>query len=200
MDSSGTFPITGTAVVSGGSPVGMLAGQPGNLAFDTGSGLLYSCTTSGTASTAVWTLITAVSASVSGTPVGTLAGTLGEFVLDIATNVPYICTTSGAAGTAAWTPFISVSNWTNGSNANGSWRKTPDGYIEQWGMVTMAATSETVTFPIPFPTEIFGASVTANSSSASLGNQTSYYSPTLTNMGVTIDTSGPSVFWRAWGN
>ncbi len=41
--------------------------------------------------------------------------------------------------------------YTSGSNTNGSWRKDPDGTIEQFGTVTLSNGTATVTFPIPFP-------------------------------------------------
>lgn len=41
--------------------------------------------------------------------------------------------------------------YTTGSNANGSWRKDPDGTIEQFGTVTLVNGAATVTFPLPFP-------------------------------------------------
>ena len=42
------------------------------------------------------------------------------------------------------------SAWSESYATNG-WRKSPDGYIEQWGISAATATDATVTFPIPFP-------------------------------------------------
>ena len=44
------------------------------------------------------------------------------------------------------------SDWTSGSNANGSWRKDPDGLITQFGTMTITGSSATLIFPIPFTT------------------------------------------------
>lgn len=46
----------------------------------------------------------------------------------------------------------SALGYTMGSNANGSWRKDPDGTIEQFGRVTLVNGAATITFPLPFPT------------------------------------------------
>lgn len=42
------------------------------------------------------------------------------------------------------------SAWSESYTTNG-WRKSPDGYIEQWGLSTPTTTDVTITFPIPFP-------------------------------------------------
>lgn len=42
------------------------------------------------------------------------------------------------------------SAWSESYTTNG-WRKSPDGYIEQWGISTHTTTDATITFPIPFP-------------------------------------------------
>lgn len=42
------------------------------------------------------------------------------------------------------------SAWSESYATNG-WRKSPDGYIEQWGLSTPTTTDATITFPIPFP-------------------------------------------------
>lgn len=46
-----------------------------------------------------------------------------------------------------------------GSNSNGRWRKYPDGTIEQWGKIDLAAAAVsaitgTITYPIAFPTSV----------------------------------------------
>ncbi|MEN6942722.1 phage tail protein [Escherichia coli] len=42
------------------------------------------------------------------------------------------------------------SAWSESYTPNG-WRKSPDGYIEQWGVSALTTTDVTITFPIPFP-------------------------------------------------
>lgn len=41
-----------------------------------------------------------------------------------------------------------------GSFSGNGWRRTPDGYIEQWGVSAQTATDVTITFPIPFPSGV----------------------------------------------
>jgi hypothetical protein len=69
--------------------------------------------------------------------------------------------------------FTQIGQFTSGSNSNGFWRKSPDGFIEQFGSGNLPNSGATVsvvtiTFPIPFTTTVydFGASTfgTANSS------------------------------------
>lgn len=45
------------------------------------------------------------------------------------------------------------SAWSESYTTNG-WRKSPDGYIEQWGISTQTTTDTTITFPIPFPNRV----------------------------------------------
>lgn len=44
-----------------------------------------------------------------------------------------------------------MSAWTSGGNATQGWRRSPDGYIEQWGISAQTITDVQVTFAIPFP-------------------------------------------------
>lgn len=43
------------------------------------------------------------------------------------------------------------SYWNESISGTNGWRKTPDGYIEQWGITSATATDVLLTFPIPFP-------------------------------------------------
>ncbi|QBX80169.1 gp53-like domain-containing protein [Citrobacter tructae] len=47
-----------------------------------------------------------------------------------------------------------MSSWVSGGSPTTGWRKTPDGYIEQWGLTGATTTDVTINFPIPFPTAI----------------------------------------------
>ncbi|MEG1111435.1 MAG: hypothetical protein RSE65_12030 [Hafnia sp.] len=47
-----------------------------------------------------------------------------------------------------------MSSWVTGGSPTTGWRKTPDGYIEQWGITNATTTEVFVNFPIPFPTAI----------------------------------------------
>lgn len=44
--------------------------------------------------------------------------------------------------------------WTGGGNTDSGWRKTPDGYIEQWGITGGTTTDVFINFPIPFPSGV----------------------------------------------
>lgn len=59
-----------------------------------------------------------------------------------------------------------MSSWTGsdigGSVANG-WRRTPDGYIEQWGLSSPTADTIQLLFPIPFPNKVMWISEHDNS-------------------------------------
>jgi len=100
---------------------------------------------------------------------------------------------------------------TSGSNANGFWRKLPNGSIEQWGTGVIAAGSATITFPISFPNECDGVQPTeGNSSSWNPNNMTVYGTSSKTVAGAVITSltwngatfaaaSGGTFFWRAVG-
>lgn len=47
-----------------------------------------------------------------------------------------------------------MSSWVSGGSPTTGWRKTPDGYIEQWGLTGATTTDVTINFPIPFPTAL----------------------------------------------
>lgn len=44
--------------------------------------------------------------------------------------------------------------WNESTSGSSGWRKTPDGYIEQWGITPTSTTDIAITFPIPFPTGV----------------------------------------------
>ena len=93
-----------------------------------------------------------------------------------------------------------------GSFGTTGWKKDPDGTIEQWGTVTTASGSGSVTFPIAFPTAVHTVLLTDNV--AATPQATSIFglggAPTLTGFTVKAQTdAGASVAdtanWRAWG-
>jgi len=94
----------------------------------------------------------------------------------------------------AATTYTPLNEFTHGSNANGFWTKRPDGIIEQYG-ITAAFTSEggkTITLPIPFTSSIngYGATVYLNSPTDFADQVAQVYSPTLTTLGVYMQTIG----------
>ncbi|XAM69492.1 phage tail protein [Pantoea stewartii subsp. stewartii] len=56
-----------------------------------------------------------------------------------------------------------MSAWTQGGGTNAGWRKTPDGFIEQWGRATFADGAN-ITLPIPFPNAFLTVAVTSHPS------------------------------------
>ncbi|SOE82101.1 hypothetical protein SAMN05446927_5412 [Caballeronia arationis] len=104
-----------------------------------------------------------------------------------------------------------ASSIATGSNANGWWRKLPNGSIEQWGTGTTASGTAAITFPIPFPSECNGVTPTeSNASSWSASNLTVYGTASKSLTGAVINSltwngtafitaSGGSFFWRAVG-
>lgn len=89
---------------------------------------------------------------------------------------------------------VHLANFTSGVN----WRRTPDGYIEQWGQSAVANSSTGIavaTFPVPFPTECLSVQIsevtgtqTGNSGVQSWGVRLD----TLTKTGVSgiLDVTG----------
>jgi len=47
-----------------------------------------------------------------------------------------------------------MSSWVAGGSPTTGWRRTPDGYIEQWGLTGATTTEVFINFPIPFPSAI----------------------------------------------
>jgi hypothetical protein len=109
----------------------------------------------------------------------------------------------------------SVWRWTSGiqsgSNANGWWRKYPDGTIEQGGNSTTSSSgTASVTFPIQFPNTCEGVLVNERAAAGwSSTTLTVYGASSATISGVTIVSLGWSgsafspasgnFFWRATG-
>ncbi|EFN5457320.1 phage tail protein [Escherichia coli] len=97
---------------------------------------------------------------------------------------------------------VHLANFTSGVN----WRRTPDGYIEQWGVSPAAVNgTATVTFPIPFPdscqtiqlTEVT-SSTTGSSGVISWGLSTDTITKTGFSAKASMSTS-ESLNWRALG-
>ena len=65
----------------------------------------------------------------------------------------------GRVTSAANSPAVS-SFFSNGSNSNGFWRISPDGFIEQWGTTpTFDTGPTTITLPINFTTTTYAISL-----------------------------------------
>jgi len=53
--------------------------------------------------------------------------------------------------------------WTSGGNSTNGWRRSPDGYIEQWGLTTSVTSVIYISFPIPFTTGLISLNEHDNS-------------------------------------
>lgn len=97
---------------------------------------------------------------------------------------------------------VHLANFTSGVN----WRRTPDGYIEQWGVSPAAVNgTATVTFPIPFPDScqtIQLTEVTLSTTVSSVVISWGLSTDTITKTGfiakASVSTS-ESLNWRALG-
>lgn len=91
----------------------------------------------------------------------------------------------------------------SGSNANGYWRREPDGFIKQWGFADAGEPWSTAqSFPIPFTIfDSIGMQVTARSanSGATSGNKVQGEKLTNSTFQVGSDDTTVTVFWSAWG-
>lgn len=103
---------------------------------------------------------------------------------------------------------LSVGQFTHGSNSYGQWRKSPDGFIEQWGTIsTNTAGAATVTLPIAHTNNTYDiklqtGSGPANGDAVNVGTGP----PTNNSFVVSSDTaagttpSGPvGVLWKTSG-
>lgn len=85
--------------------------------------------------------------------------------------------------------FALNSGFTSGTSANGYWRKLPDGTIEQWCVGVGAASGEAtefITFPMAFPTEVLGLTVSTQLGGASTGADVWYQNLAPSLSGVTV--------------
>jgi len=100
--------------------------------------------------------------------------------------------------------FVLAADFTSGSNANGYWRKTPDGFIEQWGETTANETNSpsSLNFPITF-TDLasINLQVTAQNpnTAATAGNKVGGKKVSITQFNVHSDDGNQAVSWRAIG-
>ncbi|MBB3953394.1 gp53-like domain-containing protein [Novosphingobium sediminicola] len=119
-----------------------------------------------------------------------LDGHHGDWYADIAARLGY--TPQDAA------------EFSYGSNANGYWRKMPDGLIEQWGELTAGESGSppAQNFPIPFTDfDSINLQVTARSPNpgATNGNSVGGNKLSVTQFNVFSDDLDRAVFWRAIG-
>jgi hypothetical protein len=86
--------------------------------------------------------------------------------------------------------------------ADDGYVKFDNGLIMQWGQETATATTETVTFPIPFPNECLNVTCTdyASGDTGGLGSATGIKTlPTTTTAVFSCYTAADTFFWQAIG-
>jgi len=93
-------------------------------------------------------------------------------------------------------------NLTPSATTNG-YTFLPGGIIMQWGQSTSSSATQTVTFPVAFPTNCFNVQVTNTSSSTTASGSNVLYSSGFSKTGFTFKYAGSSIngfFWFAIGN
>ena len=138
---------------------------------------------------------------------------------DVQENICRLIEAAGIALSKGDYTQLKAAVWgTSGSNANGHWRKHPDGTIEQWGYYPGGSSNPTLTFPIEWPTACEALNVTAlsttNSTPASSQGGVKYASPapgvstTTFSVWCSADDGGPDTnqplatvpfYWRSIG-
>ncbi|OVZ74334.1 gp53-like domain-containing protein [Yersinia intermedia] len=100
-----------------------------------------------------------------------------------------------------------MSAWASGGDSNAGWRRSPDGFIEQWGRIKASALT-TVTTPIPFPNEMYTAIATGDPTYSNgvetaqawvQNNNTFIINGAWVIAGNIGTTTNMNTSWRAWG-
>ncbi|HIA8895158.1 TPA: gp53-like domain-containing protein [Escherichia coli] len=89
-----------------------------------------------------------------------------------------------------------MSAWECGGDTTTGWRRSPDGYIEQWGLTGDTTNEVLINFPIPFPTAVI--SINEHDQAPVAGKMSVWQFYKLTNSNViaenlgTLDKGNPS--------
>lgn len=129
---------------------------------------------------------------------------LTSLVLPAGTEVTAVCT-----GSMYWvfgTGTISNSALYTGSKEDSGWRRTPDGFIEQWGVtgfITDGAPGVVVTLPVSFPSKNLGGFGNVLTM-AGTGQSTEIQVLATSNSRITVGYNATvaalsAVSWRVWG-
>lgn len=102
-----------------------------------------------------------------------------------------------AATNYALKTYVDAAVATTSLAARTGWRKTPDGFIEQWGYVASGA-SGTITFPTPFLVQCYNV-VTQIVDSGANFQSLSVGIPTTTGFSLYSEGTADGIFWRAIG-
>ncbi|WP_427034239.1 gp53-like domain-containing protein [Escherichia coli] len=81
-----------------------------------------------------------------------------------------------------------MSAWECGGDTTTGWRRSPDGYIEQWGLTEATTNEVLINFPIPFPTAVI--SINEHDQSPVAGKMSVWQFYKLTNSNVIAENLG----------
>ncbi|EOC2407078.1 gp53-like domain-containing protein [Escherichia coli] len=81
-----------------------------------------------------------------------------------------------------------MSAWECGGDTTTGWRRSPDGYIEQWGLTGATINEVLINFPIPFPTGVI--SINEHDHAPVPGKMSVWQFYQLTNSSVMADNLG----------
>ncbi|WP_423781047.1 gp53-like domain-containing protein [Escherichia coli] len=81
-----------------------------------------------------------------------------------------------------------MSAWECGGDTTTGWRRSPDGYIEQWGLTGATTNEVLINFPIPFPTGVI--SINEHDQAPVPGKMSVWQFYQLTNSSVMADNLG----------
>ncbi|EPI0027032.1 gp53-like domain-containing protein [Escherichia coli] len=81
-----------------------------------------------------------------------------------------------------------MSAWECGGDTTTGWRRSPDGYIEQWGLTEATTNEVLINFPIPFPTAVI--SINEHDHSPVAGKMSVWQFYKLTNSNVIAENLG----------
>ena len=81
-----------------------------------------------------------------------------------------------------------MSAWECGGDTTTGWRRSPDGYIEQWGLTEATTNEVLINFPIPFPTAVI--SINEHDHAPVAGKMSVWQFYKLTNSNVIAENLG----------
>ena len=81
-----------------------------------------------------------------------------------------------------------MSAWECGGDTTTGWRRSPDGYIEQWGLTGATTNEVLINFPIPFPTGVI--SINEHDQAPVAGKMSVWQFYKLTNSNVIAENLG----------
>lgn len=81
-----------------------------------------------------------------------------------------------------------MSAWECGGDTTTGWRRSPDGYIEQWGLTEATTNEVLINFPIPFPTAVI--SINEHDQAPVAGKMSVWQFYKLTNSNVIAENTG----------